>query len=114
MTLNSPEPPPKPNDGTPIWRLVMSDMEQRDKDGTAKYGTPLQTFNGRKPLVDLYQEMLDACVYIRQEIEERKALNQNLVALLDHVKEGSDNEFDPECMACVKLVSALVKSSLQE
>ena len=34
-------------------------------------GTALQPFNGRDALRDLYEELLDACTYIRQVIEER-------------------------------------------
>lgn len=47
------------------------DMADRNEMGKAKYGTPLQPFNGRKPLIDVYQELLDAAVYLRQDIWER-------------------------------------------
>jgi len=47
-------------------------MEERRQMGFEKYGTPLQAFNGRNSLVDLYQELLDAVVYIRTQIEEDK------------------------------------------
>lgn len=70
--LNAYEPDPVHTDETPVWELVIEDMRQRDQEGRRKYGTPLQASNGRDPLVDLYQELLDACVYIRQEIERRK------------------------------------------
>jgi len=63
--------PPQPNGSMPIWSLVIEDMEARDNVGRLRYGTPLQAFNGRDPLVDLYQELLDACVYCRQAIFER-------------------------------------------
>lgn len=43
-----------------------------DKFGRRKYGTPLQPFNGRDPLVDAYQEVLDLAVYLRQAIWERE------------------------------------------
>ncbi len=68
-----PQPAPVPNSGVPVWDLVMSDMRDRKEFGRKKYGTCLQTFNGRDALVDLYQELLDACVYVRQKIEESKA-----------------------------------------
>ena len=48
-------------------------MLARDHLGEEKYGTRLQAFNGRDPLVDAYQEILDMSVYVRQEIEERMA-----------------------------------------
>lgn len=72
MSLNKHEPPPTHNDGIPIWDLVIADMHERDKVGRQRYGTPLQTNNGRDALVDAYQEALDLVVYLRQLIEERK------------------------------------------
>ena len=69
--LNTPEPPPVPNDSPAIWDLVVADMQERDRDGLRKYGTRLQAGNGRDPLVDAYQEALDLAVYLRQAIEER-------------------------------------------
>ena len=69
--MNQDQPPPKQNTGTPIWDLVIADMEERNRIGTEKYGTPLQSHNGRDALVDAYQEILDAAVYLRQAIEER-------------------------------------------
>jgi hypothetical protein len=69
--LSNYEPDPIKTDERPVWELVIEDMRQRDNEGRTKYGTPLQASNGRDALVDLYQELLDACVYIRQEIERR-------------------------------------------
>lgn len=67
------EPLPTPNTSPPIWDLVIADMQARDRAGRKRYGTPLQANNGRKALVDAYQEVLDLAVYLRQEIEERHA-----------------------------------------
>lgn len=64
---------PKVNDREHVWDLVIQDMKQRDADGAKKYGTHLQAFNGRNPLVDAYQEALDLVVYLRQAIEEQEA-----------------------------------------
>jgi hypothetical protein len=38
--------------------------------GKAKYGTELKTHNGRKALVDAYQEALDLCLYLKQALME--------------------------------------------
>lgn len=65
------QPAPKPNDLRPVWELVVEDMKARDDIGRERYGTPLQAFNGRDPLVDAYQEALDLVVYLRQAIYER-------------------------------------------
>jgi len=69
--LSNYEPDPIKTDERPVWELVIEDMRQRDNEGRAKYGTPLQASNGRDALVDAYQEVLDLAVYLRQEIERR-------------------------------------------
>lgn len=69
--LSTPEPPPVPNTKPAVWDLVIADAHERNRVGTAKYGTPLQAGNGRDALVDAYQEALDLVVYLRQAIAER-------------------------------------------
>lgn len=73
--------PPPTGDGTPIWDLVVDDMRERDNLGRQRYNTPLKSWNGRDALVDAYQEVLDLAVYMRQEIEERKSIQQ----ICDHI-----------------------------
>ena len=68
------QPAPK-SDGPDVWPLVIKDMTDRNNLGKAKYGIPLRSHNGRDALVDAYQEVLDMSVYLRQEIEERRDLN---------------------------------------
>lgn len=63
--------PPVPATGD-VWLLVLEDMRQRREHGIEKYGVPVQVGNGRDALVDAYQECLDLCVYLRQEIETRR------------------------------------------
>ena len=65
------QPDPIANDRPAVWDLVLKDMTARDLTGRMRYGVPLQPFNGRDALVDLYQELLDAVVYCRQAIYER-------------------------------------------
>jgi hypothetical protein len=72
------QPPPTPNAGTPVWELALRDMHERDQVGRQRYGTPLQTNNGRLMLVDAYQEVLDLAVYLRGEIAEREKLEDEL------------------------------------
>ena len=47
-----------------ILPLVVSDLCERNKIGMVKYGTTLQSHNGRDSLVDAYQEALDLCMYL--------------------------------------------------
>lgn len=65
------QPPPVQNDRPAIQDLVIADVEERKRIGMQRYGTLLKPHNGRDALVDLYQEILDAAQYVRQEIEER-------------------------------------------
>ena len=60
--------------GEEIQPLVIKDMEDRMRVGVERYGEALKANNGRDALIDLYQELLDAAVYIRQRIEEVKDL----------------------------------------
>ena len=69
------QPDPK-SDRPDVWPLVIKDMADRDHLGKVKYGIPLRSHNGRDPLIDAYQEVLDLSVYLRQEIEERKDLRE--------------------------------------
>jgi len=57
--------------GPDIVELVKNDLECRAILGARKYGERLKPHNGRDALVDAYQEALDLCMYLRQEIEER-------------------------------------------
>jgi hypothetical protein len=58
--------------GNPILGMVLADLTNRALEGKEKYGEPLLAHNGRNALWDLYQELLDAAMYIRQAIEEQK------------------------------------------
>lgn len=65
------QPAPAHNDKPAVWSLVMRDMTERDIFGAEKYGTRLQSGNGRDFLLDAYQEALDLVVYLRGAIYER-------------------------------------------
>ncbi len=67
---NTPEPPPKKGKVV-VMDEVIKDMKQRKSDGIEKYGRPLETFNGRRALVDAYQEALDLCIYLKQHLLEQ-------------------------------------------
>lgn len=51
--------------------LVAQDLQSRSNFGLNKYGTNLRAFNGRDPLKDAYEEVLDLAVYLRQVMYER-------------------------------------------
>ena len=65
---------PKPNgSGSPILGMVLADLTNRALEGKLKYGEPLLANNGRDALQDLYEELLDAAMYIKQAMVERDA-----------------------------------------
>jgi type I site-specific restriction endonuclease len=66
------QPLPTPNDSADIQSLVIADIVARRELGRQRYGTALQAHNGRDVERDLYEELLDAAMYQRQKIEERK------------------------------------------
>ena len=64
------QPPPKPGQQN-VGEIVLADIQARIEVGEKKYGTLLQTNNGRDALWDAYQEALDLVMYLRQAILER-------------------------------------------
>ena len=89
MKVIADQPAPKPGKGEPLWERVqerfrlahppagpdvveaiLGDMRERDRLGRERYGTPLLAFNGRDQLVDAYQEVLDARVYVEAAVVE--------------------------------------------
>jgi hypothetical protein len=50
---------------------VIADLGERKTLGLERYGTLLFPHNGRDMLQDLYEELLDACCYIKGVMAER-------------------------------------------
>jgi hypothetical protein len=59
-----------------VASAVIADINNRIDHGEMKYGKRLATFNGRDALLDLYEELLDAVVYAKQELLERAQTKQ--------------------------------------
>jgi hypothetical protein len=64
------QPPPTPGREEVLPR-VLAFLQERAAAGRQKYGTSLQTHNGRDPLIDLMQELGDALQYAMQEHIQR-------------------------------------------
>jgi hypothetical protein len=62
--------------GPAITDLLIRDLSERQAFGTQKYGEPLRAFNGRDPLVDAYQELIDLLLYLRQYLTERDKIQK--------------------------------------
>ena len=89
MTITRPQDDPVAGREA-VGDLLLRDIVDRIAFGREKYGTELMTENGRNPLVDGYQEVLDLAFYVRQAIEEQKndyrdlQVAYNLVAAVRH------------------------------
>lgn len=103
-----PQKDPIANKRKPVWPLVIRDMLDRDSFGEEKYDTRLQPFNGRDTLTDIYQELLDACVYIRCEMMEREAITESLVYVLALLEKGDFNKAMHEIQKIIELMGAKV------
>jgi hypothetical protein len=74
------QPLPVPNDAPDIQSRVIADICARREIGIKRYGVALQPHNGRDSLLDLYEELLDACMYAKQLLVEREIENTPEVA----------------------------------
>lgn len=95
MTRQRPGDQPLPvvhDDQPAIHDLVAADLAGRKALGTERYGTSLQPHNGRDALRDLYEELLDASVYVRQAIEERSSPAFLVVRTMQERLERRDEE----------------------
>lgn len=85
------QPLPVRNDEPDIQSMVIDDIGKRRAVGIERYGTPLQPFNGRKSLRDLYEELLDAACYVKQRLVEEDLVakyvdeNERLKAQIDRL-----------------------------
>jgi len=61
-----------------VTQQVICDLLAREQVGIQTYGDTLRTFNGRRALVDAYQEAIDLVQYLKQEIMEREILERKL------------------------------------
>ncbi len=73
---------PRPG-GVSVNDLIIKDLQDRREAGIRKYGQEVLTHNGRDPLIDLYQEQIDALVYTRQLLEERRSDGDVVKSLID-------------------------------
>lgn len=70
--VNAPQPMPAGGTGPDIFDLVIADFRERNELGLRTYGATLRAHDGRINDIDLYQELLDAVVYMRKRLEEHK------------------------------------------
>ena len=87
-TKTRPEDQPLPtvSDRPFVQRLVIADIEDRIKIGVERYGTPLQTFNGRNADLDAYEEAMDLTIYLKQRLIERGAMREAIGEIVAHLQ----------------------------
>ena len=54
-----------------VLPLVVADLHERIKVGVLTYGSPLAVESENDALRFAYEESLDLCLYLRQELERR-------------------------------------------
>lgn len=91
------QPAPAPNDRPHVADMVIEDIRIRKAHGVAEYGTPLQPFNGRDALRDLYEELLDGVHYLAQAMWERDhPADPDRAAVRSHIEKFRPlADFDP-------------------
>lgn len=57
---------------SPVFDHVVSDLRRRDELGFERFGKPMVA-GERDSLLEAYEEALDLCVYLRQELDAREA-----------------------------------------
>lgn len=67
---NRDQPLPKPGKVN-VQQVLSAAVLERMQYGIDKYGSPLETFNGRDPIRDVWEELVDALTYMTQIRLER-------------------------------------------
>ena len=78
----------RPQIGDEAADLLIAQMEESMRVGTQRYGTPLQTFNGRDCLQDAIDESRDLNVYLNSMQQAREAQRPVLVNVASQAMES--------------------------
>lgn len=111
------QPLPVINDAPDIQTQVVADIADRRQVGISRYGTALQPHNGRDALRDLYEELLDAVMYVKQVMVERGPVptsEETGAAGHDLVISFGDCEFGGQCTCGKPLGTIKPDRSLDE
>lgn len=112
----------RPQIGDEQAEVLIRQMEESKKVGTQRYGTPLQTFNGRDCLQDLADELRDGYVYVNSLMQAREAQREDLIEVVQQTiekeyadgagKDGVLYEVFPNAEALAKMaVDAILKAT---
>jgi hypothetical protein len=82
MGLDTVSQQPPPHEGKEsVTDAVVQDLQDRRDGGVKKYGMELESHNGRDALVDMYQELTDSVLYLRQYLMEVQDFRQAVARL---------------------------------
>lgn len=73
---------------------IIADIEARRQVGIERYGQGHRPFNGRDTLLDLYEEHLDALVYLKSIQRMAKATREELLKVVQQALEAEGIEGD--------------------
>jgi len=79
------QPPPRPGKQI-VGDIVLTDIRLRMELGRLRYCTYLEAHNGRDAAQDLYEELIDAVLYTKQDMLERADLAAEVERLQAQVK----------------------------
>lgn len=66
-----------------VQDLVIAEMEESKRVGLERYGSVLMTFNGRRSIQDVAEEVRDLHVYLTQVKAESEATRETLIKVVD-------------------------------
>lgn len=95
-TRQGDQPLPTSNDGEFVQDRIIAAMEESKRVGDERYGTPLQTFNGRDTLKDAAEEARDLYVYLTSLQMAREAERERLVEVVAKAVGGHYNDRSPK------------------
>ena len=93
-----------------VQDLIIAEMEESKRVGLERYGSTLQTFNGRRSIQDVAEEVRDLHVYIKQIEAEAEAERGTLVQVVyDAIREDLGGNVDsPARLAASQAVDAIM------
>lgn len=92
---------PTKNDRVTIQDQGITKIQKRKQIGLERYGTLLQSFNGRNSLRDAEEEVLDLFMYLIQINEERAEISEDFNYIVGLIREMYNNDLDPELIQII-------------
>lgn len=82
-------------EGVSVQDMIIAEMERSKEVGLARYGQTLKTFNGRRTLLDVHEEVRDLHVYLTQVMAEADADTARIARMIHTAIEEWCESEDP-------------------